>query len=158
MWRTLKLSISAVVLLMIIVVIIGCQRPAREPLSEKRDSEFRYQEPEITLYDHQTGQKKKVKFEEYIAGVVAAEMEPTWPGEALAAQSVLARTFTLHKIKYDKGVPQHGADASTSTEEFQAYAPSRITSQVREAVKRTRGEVIKYNGRYIRPGSIPLRW
>ncbi|CEO89946.1 SpoIID/LytB domain-containing protein [Syntrophaceticus schinkii] len=132
---------------MFLAVPVGCRGPAEKPLPK---SDYKYREPEITLYDNDTGQKKRIKFEQYIAGVVAAEMEPSWPIEALAAQSILARTFTLHKIKYEKGVPKHGADASTSTEEFQAYDPSRITPAVREAVKKTRGKVIKYQGRYIR--------
>lgn len=152
MRRNLKRRISAVVLLVVIAVGVaaGCRTPERRPLPQQPDSGFRYKEPEITLYDNATGQKKRIKVEEYIAGVVAAEIEPTWPSEALAAQAVLARTFTLYKIKYEKGVPQHGADASTSTEEFQAYDPGRITSRVREAVRRTRGEVIRYQGKYIR--------
>ncbi|HHV35496.1 MAG TPA: SpoIID/LytB domain-containing protein [Syntrophomonadaceae bacterium] len=142
-------TLSLAVAFMIAAVSVGCRGPAEKPLP-KSGPQYRYQEPEITLYDNDTGQKKKIKFEEYIAGVVAAEMEPTWPIEALAAQSTLARTFTLHKIKYEKGVPKHGADASTSTEEFQAYDPTRITPAVRKAVKKTRGQVIKYKGRYIR--------
>lgn len=133
--------------LMVLAVPAGCRGPAKKTPPK---SDYKYQEPEITLYDNETGQKRKIKFEEYIAGVVAAEMEPSWPIEALAAQSILARTFTLHKIKYEQGVPKHEADASTSTEEFQAYDPARVTPQVREAVKRTRGEVIKYQGRYVR--------
>ncbi len=124
--------------------------PARQPLPGGRDREVRAAEPTITLYDHKTGKKTKIKFEEYIAGVVAAEMEPTWPREALAAQAVLARTFALHKIKYEGGVPQRGADASTSPEEFQAYDPSRINANVWRAVEMTRGTVIKYRGRYVR--------
>ena len=129
--------------------LAGCGTPEEKPLPEQ-EAEYKYQEPVITLYDNDTGEKKEIKMEEYLAGVVAAEMEPTWPLEALSAQAVLARTFTLHKIKHEKGVPQHDADASTSTEEFQAYDPERITSQVREAVKRTRGKVIKHDGDYIR--------
>lgn len=31
--------------------------------------------------------------EEYLAGVVAAEMEPSWPIEALSAQAVLAHLY-----------------------------------------------------------------
>jgi stage II sporulation protein D len=133
------------IIVMVVALLLpcGCREPERKP-------EYRYQEPELTLYDNETGEKKRIRFEEYIVGVVAAEMEPSWPVEALAAQSILARTFTLHKIKYEKGVPQHGADASTSIEEFQAYDPSRITPRVREAVEKTRGEVIKHNGKYIR--------
>jgi stage II sporulation protein D len=144
--------LSGIVLSAALVVLAasaGCRGPAEKPLP-KKESQYKYQEPEITLYDNNTGQKKKIRFEEYIAGVVAAEMEPAWPVDALSAQAVLARTFTLHKIKYEKGVPQHGADASTSTEEFQAYDPSRITPRVREAVKKTRGQTIRYQGKYIR--------
>ncbi|KUK36466.1 MAG: stage sporulation protein [Clostridia bacterium] len=153
MRQNLKMRKLAVVLLLVILAwewSAGCRRPEQKPLRREPETEFRYTEPEITLYDNATGQKKRIKFEEYIAGVVAAEMEPTWPSEALAAQAILARTFTLFKIRYEKGVPQHGADASTSAEEFQAYDPGRITPQVREAVRKTRGEVIKYRGRYIR--------
>lgn len=134
------------VVLAILAVPAGCREPGKKPLSPQ----YKYREPVITLYDNSTGQKKEIKFEEYIAGVVAAEMEPTWPVEALSAQATLARTFTLHKIKYEKGVPQHGTDVSTSTEEFQAFDPTRITPRVREAVKKTRGKVIRYQGRYIR--------
>ncbi|NPV28806.1 MAG: SpoIID/LytB domain-containing protein [Firmicutes bacterium] len=128
----------------------GGRPPARQPLPGRPGREFRYTEPTITLYDNRTGEKKKIKLETYIAGVVAAEMEPTWPREALAAQAILARTFTLHKIKYEGGVPQRGADASTSAQEFQAYDPARINENVRRAVEMTRGMVIKYRGRYVR--------
>lgn len=122
---------------------------ARKPLPEE-GSGPRMQEPTITLYINETGQKKRIRMEEYIAGVVAAETSPGWPHEVLAAQAILARTFTMHKIAYEKGVPQHGADASTSTEEFQAYDPSRITPEIRRAVEATRGMVVRYKGRYIR--------
>lgn len=142
-------ALGLVAAFLVLAVFVGCRGPAEKPLPKKAQ-QYKYQEPVITLYDNDTGQKKKIKFEEYIAGVVAAEMEPTWPIEALSAQAILARTFTLHKIKYEKGVLKHGTDVSTSTEEFQAYDPTRITHGVREAVKRTRGEVIKYQGKYIR--------
>ncbi|MGB9792523.1 MAG: SpoIID/LytB domain-containing protein [Thermacetogeniaceae bacterium] len=123
---------------------------ARKPLPGGSSGGFKMKEPTITLYVNETGQKKRIKMEDYIAGVVAAETNPGWPREVLAAQAILARTFTMHKIAYEKGVPQHGADASTSTEEFQAYDPSRITSEIRRAVEMTRGMVVRYNGRYIR--------
>ena len=41
---------------------------------------------------------KEMPMEEYIAGVVAGEMDLDWPIEALAAQAIIARTFTLQKI------------------------------------------------------------
>ncbi|WP_418791341.1 SpoIID/LytB domain-containing protein [Phosphitispora sp. TUW77] len=106
-------------------------------------------EPGIKLYINETGETKNIMMEEYIQGVVAAEMDTKWPVNALAAQAILARTFTLKQIKDKGGVPQYNADASTSVEEFQAYDPSKINDNVRQAVQMTRGQVIKYNNDYI---------
>lgn len=88
--------------------------------------------------------------EEYIKGVVAGEMDPTWPLEALAAQAIIARTFTLQKIAETGGVPHRNAHASTDIEEFQAYSAEDITPEVEEAVRVTRGEVACYSDQFIR--------
>lgn len=107
-------------------------------------------EPTISLYDNKTGSKQNIKLEKYLAGVVAAEMDPGWPVNALAAQAIIARTFTMENIKAGRIKKIHGADASTSVEEFQAYDPSRINENVLKAVKMTRGEVVLNNGQYIK--------
>lgn len=108
------------------------------------------EEPTITMYVNEIGQKKQVKLEDYVAGVVAAEMEPAWPVNALAAQAILARTFTMENIQSGRVRQLHGTDVSTSIQEFQAYDASRINSQARQAVARTRGEVATYKGTYIK--------
>lgn len=107
-------------------------------------------EPTISLYDNKTGQKKNIKIEEYVQGVVAAEMDTKWPVNALAAQAILARTFTMENINSGRVKQLHGADVSTSVEESQAYDPSKINDNVRQAVESTRGEVVTYNDNYIR--------
>ena len=43
-----------------------------------------------------------------------------------------------------------GTDASTDVEEFQAYDPDKINDAVSKAVEKTRGEVVKYQGEYIK--------
>ncbi len=139
-----KMAIS-----LIIAVFIGttggcAPQQQKKPLPERMGAE-----PTISLYINETGQVKRIKMEEYIKGVVAAEMEPTWPVNALAAQAILARTFTLKQMKDKGGVPQRNTDASTSVEEFQAYDPARINDNVRRAVEMTRGEVVKYRGDYV---------
>ncbi|KAF0195626.1 MAG: SpoIID/LytB domain-containing protein [Bacillota bacterium] len=107
-------------------------------------------EPNIRVYLHETGQIQTMGFEEYLLGVVAAEMEPTWPAEALAAQAIVARAFTLDKIARQGGVPGRNADASTDIQEFQAYDASRINDNVRQAVQRTRGTVLAFQGEFVR--------
>ncbi|PRR73897.1 SpoIID/LytB domain-containing protein [Neomoorella humiferrea] len=134
-----KIGTLIATLLLLSAVLEGCRAPARRPAAE---------EPTISLYINQTGEVKRMKIEEYLPGVVAAEMEPTWPLNALAAQAILARTFTMKKIQ-EGGVKAHSTDASTSVEEFQAYDPTRVNDNVRRAVEMTRGQVIKYKGDYV---------
>lgn len=135
-------------LLLVMLLLTACPGPAGRPGPNGDDFGRIRKEPTISLYVNETGEKKKIKLEEYLQGVVAAEMDPTWPDEALAAQAILARTFTLKKIQ-EGGVKARGTDASTSVEEFQAYDPQKINDKVRNAVQRTRGEVVTYRGRYI---------
>lgn len=130
-------------------LVAACAACARGPQAKPVPDRLR-EEPTISLFMNETGEKKNIKMEEYIAGVVAAEMEPTWPVNALAAQAVLARTFTMENIKAGRVKKLHGTDASTSVEEFQAYDPTRINDRVRDAVQRTRGEVATYRGDYIK--------
>ncbi len=107
-------------------------------------------EPVLKVYFHETGEIEELPMEEYIAGVVAAEMDPNWPVEALAAQAMLARSFTLQKIEEVGGVPERGAHASTDIKEFQAFDSTRINNRVRQAIEETRGQVFVYQGDFIR--------
>jgi len=106
-------------------------------------------EPDIIVFMHETGEKKTMKMEEYIAGVVAGEMKVDWPVEALAAQAILARTFTVQAIEEKGGVPARGTQASTDIKEFQAYNAKAVTDHVRKAIDMTRGMVITYQGKPI---------
>lgn len=124
---------------------VGKKEPAKKPMAPEALGE----EPVISLYDNATGEKKNIKIEDYIMGVVAAEMDTKWPVNALAAQAILARTFTMENIKAGRVRELHGTDASTSVEEFQAYDPSKINDNVKKAVELTRGEVVTYGGNYI---------
>lgn len=149
---------SSLAILMVLLLLVSCRalrRPGRGPASgaptiPEAIAQGARQEPQLKVFVKETQQVKEMAFEEYIAGVVAAEMDPKWPLEALAAQAILARTFTLEKIAREGGVPNRDAHASTDIEEFQAYDASRINARVREAVKLTRGKVAAYNGRFIR--------
>ncbi|HBT47519.1 MAG TPA: stage II sporulation protein SpoIID [Peptococcaceae bacterium] len=133
-------ALAVVAAALIIGILFRPGGPARRP--------FTAGEPTISLYVNETGQTKSIKMEDYIQGVVAAEMDPNWPVNALGAQAILARTFTMKKIQ-EGGVKSRATDASTSVEEFQAYAPEKINDNVRRAVEMTRGMVVKAGGRLI---------
>ncbi len=125
------------------------EEEAVPPLPEAL-AEFQGREPRLNVYRHETGDVAAMDFEDYIAGVVAAEMDPHWPENALAAQAIIARSFTLHKIEEDGGMPSRNAHASTDFKEFQAYNEERINERVRRAVEKTRGKVALYEGAYIK--------
>jgi len=106
--------------------------------------------PSLDVYFHEEKEVKEMDMEEYLYGVVAGEMETDWPEEALAAQAIIARSFTLQKIDEDGGVPDKDAHASTDIREFQAYNEEAVNEQVKSAVEETRGEVALYNGDFIK--------
>jgi len=132
--RKVLLVITAGVLLFLVFNLIGFSGEDEE-------------EPQLSVYFVDTGETRTMDMEEYIMGVVAAEMDEGWPVNAYAAQAILARTFTLHFI--EEGGSEHGADISTDHEEAQAYDAEKITDSIREAVEKTRGEVITYDDQYI---------
>lgn len=123
-------------------------RPQAAPPIPEAISRGPGREPQLRVYFHEAGRVRTLPLEGYLLGVVAGEMDPTWPLEALKAQAIIARTFTLQRIADTGGVPRRGAHASTDPEEFQAYDSSRINAAVERAVAETRGLVLAYQGDY----------
>ncbi|MDF2634441.1 MAG: SpoIID/LytB domain protein [Pelosinus sp.] len=103
-------------------------------------------EPTITVWIADKGYVDRMLLEKYLEGVLAKEVHTDWPIEALAAQAITSRTLTLHAIEAGTIMRLHRADVSTAKEELQAYAPELVNDNVREAVRRTRGEVLTYAG------------
>jgi stage II sporulation protein D len=103
-------------------------------------------EPTISVYHSDQGNVDSMPLETYLEGVVAKEMDPQWPLEALAAQAIACRTLTMNAIEAGTIKKLHHADVSTSKDELQAYAPQKINGNVKEAVKKTRGQILLYAG------------
>src|SRR5581483_5094686 len=89
----------------------------------------------------------EVGLEEYIEGVLPAEMSPEWPFEALKAQAVVARTFALANL--DKFRAQ-GFDFSDDNRS-QAYGDiDRQKPSTDRAVRETQGQVLTWDGKMLR--------
>ncbi|NLZ53463.1 MAG: SpoIID/LytB domain-containing protein, partial [Thermoanaerobacteraceae bacterium] len=151
-----KLIVVALIFALATTLAAGCARkpsPDKKPtLPEIPDKISRGagKEPVLRVYEVQTHTVREMKLEDYVAGVVAGEMENNWPVEALAAQAILARTYVLEFIT-DKGSSKYGdADISTDFEEAQAWNPDNINDRIKKAVEMTRGEVVTYKGKYIK--------
>ena len=87
---------------------------------------------------------ESLSIEDYLCGVLPAEMSPDWPLEALKAQAVASRTYALKQInlanEYDM----------TDGSEMQVYKGSAgVNPRILEAVNSTRGEVLKYKRKLI---------
>lgn len=106
-------------------------------------------EPTISVYRAEQGNVESMPLETYLEGVIAQEMDPTWPPEALAAQAITSRTLTINAIEAGTIKKLHHADVSTSKDELQAYAPQRVNSNVKAAVQKTRGQVLLYAGSLV---------
>lgn len=157
-----KYWIAGSVLVVVLLLLVGSRffgpgdqgpTPLEEQAAPEIPPEIRTEEnhePVLSVYISEEGTVREMQFEEYIKGVVAGEMKPDWPENALAAQAIIARSFTLQKIEEDGGVPQRNAQASTDIEEFQAYDADSITENVEKAVEMTRGEVAVHRGDFIR--------
>lgn len=107
--------------------------------------------PILKVYKTDSKETEEMDIETYLMGVVAGEMKNTWPMEALKAQAILARTFTM-KFVSDKTSSYDDADISTDVTEAQAYNAEAVNDRIREAVSETRGMVM------IADGEFPYAW
>lgn len=120
----------------------------------------------VQVYHMETGQLMALDLEQYLVGVVAAEMPAEFDVEALKAQAVAARTFTVNRMihPHPNVTALHSlAQLSTSPETCQAWISEeeqkkRWGSQYRkyhrkivQAVADTAGEVLRYDGLLIEP-------
>lgn len=83
-----------------------------------------------------------LNLEEYLEGVLGAEMPATWPAEALKAQAVAARTYALYSALERADQPWD----LTCTTEDQVYAGGNPPASVRNAVAATRGVLLLHEG------------
>lgn len=87
-----------------------------------------------------------VDIEEYLYSVVGAEAIPSWPQEALKAQSVAARTYALYKRNTSRnGI--YDVDTTTATQVYKGLKSEYTTTH--QAVQATSGQVMTYNGKVI---------
>ncbi len=83
-----------------------------------------------------------VSLEEYLYGVLAAEMPPSWPEEALKAQAVVARTFAMRHIIRSKKKP-FNLEATIASQVYSGVGVEKNATN--QAVDATRGQIITYN-------------
>ncbi len=105
---------------------------------------------------NQAGNLQQLTLEEYLVGVVLAEMPASFETEALKAQAVVARTYTRKRMvsgKHEKAqvcMDSTCCQAYTGESDYLAQGGKEaLVEKVRQAVTDTDGLVLCYGGRLI---------
>ena len=84
--------------------------------------------------------------EEYVYGIIAREISPAWPAEAVKAQAVAARTYALYSLGKHRG---DGYDVCATTD-CQVYGGKTAEdTRAIKAVDDTRGVIVTYKGKPV---------
>ena len=115
----------------------------------------------VKVYHTKSNDIQEMILDEYLYGVVSAEMPAKNEKEALKAQSIVARTYTIYKIINNAG-KHEGADICDDSNCCQAWLSKedrfkRWSEQEKEenwnkilsAVNETKGKIITYEGKPI---------
>ena len=114
----------------------------------------------IKLLHTNTLEVEEIALDEYLYGVVSAEMPASYELEALKAQAVVARTYTVYKTK--NGSKHENADICDDSNCCQAWISKEDRfskwneeeqdlnwEKIVTAVNNTKGEIITYEGEPI---------
>ncbi|MBR5542883.1 MAG: stage II sporulation protein D [Oscillospiraceae bacterium] len=115
----------------------------------------------VTVTLNNNGTVENLPLDEYLRGVVAAEMPALFPEEALKAQAVAARTYTMKKLTSPPSAEHSGAAVCSDPAHCKAYSPlssfaaawndnsEKYTEKISRAVKETDGEILLYDNEPI---------
>lgn len=113
----------------------------------------------ISLLHKKTGEVEQVKLDEYLCNVVSAEMPATFEQEALKAQAIVARTYTIYKILNKKHDNADICDDSTCCQawiskdnrlaKWEENQRESNWQKICSAVNETSGKIITYENKPI---------
>jgi len=154
-----------VIIILPLIIVRGCG------FSEKSDPSIPDKKPaeevRIKVYINSEDEVREMLLEEYLKGVVAAEMPADFELEALKAQAIAARTYVYGRVKglYGSKDDKHkGADICTDYAHCQAWKNKSDAMRswgiftaysnwrkIERAVKETKDVIIVYDGMVINP-------
>lgn len=113
----------------------------------------------ITLLHKKTGETEQVNLDDYLCNVVSAEMPASYEVEALKAQAIVARTYTIYKILNKKHDNADICDDSTccqawisKEDRLARWEESKRESnwqKICDCVNSTKGQIITYDNQPI---------
>lgn len=131
-----------------------------EQVTEESETKYDYKNyATIKLLHKQTGEVEEVELDSYLCNVVSAEMPADYEKEALKAQAIVARTYTVYKINNKKHEEADICDDSTCCQawiskedrlaKWEETKRESNWQKIEEAVNETKGKIITYNNEPI---------
>lgn len=166
--RRILVYILCLVLLCFLIPILFTQKDSlKETVAEneenKQNEEIKHDYGKyntVKLLHNDTNKVEELELDDYLLGVVSSEMPASFEQEALKAQAVVARTYTIYKIT--EGNKHENAHICDDSKCCQAWISKedRLNkwdekdrnlnwSKIEEAVNSTKGKIITYDGKAI---------
>lgn len=128
--------------------------------NEKEEQKYEYSKyGTITLLHKKTNETEQVNLDDYLCNVVSAEMPASYEKEALKAQAIVARTYTVYKILNKKHENADICDDSTCCQAWiskenrlERWEQSERESnwqKICDCVNGTKGQIITYDNKPI---------
>lgn len=143
------------------IIVRGCNAKEKQEIAEQK------KDIKIKVYINQENTVKEMNLEDYVIGVVAAEMPAEFELEALKAQAVAARTYAYARLKKmylpDDNL-HNNADVCVDSTHCQAWITKekamevwgsmtsvKYWNKIEEAVNETKNLIIYYEDTVINP-------
>lgn len=131
-----------------------------EEIQDQKQENYEYSKyGTITLLHKKTGETEQVNIDDYLCNVVSAEMPADYEIEALKAQAIVARTYTVYKILNKKHDNADICDDSTccqawisKEDRLARWEESKRESnwqKISDVVNSTKGKIITYDNNPI---------
>lgn len=169
--RKIFVYILVVCILCFSIPIIFTKQFEKEETVAKAENSVE-KEVEDTTYDYKkyntikllhadTKKVEEIDLDQYLYGVVSAEMPASFEAEALKAQAVVARTYTLYKIVNNDGKHEKADICDDSTccqawiskedrlEKWDEDNRDEYWNKIVKAVNETQGKIVTYEGKPI---------
>ena len=121
----------------------------------QQSPEVEPEETMVTVFRVEKNEYHDLPLEEYLVGVVSGEMPASYEIEALKAQAVAARTYTLNIMETESAIydtVQHQVYMDqTQLKERWGNDFDQYYNKVKQAVDETKSKTIEYNGERITP-------
>ncbi|MDP2892286.1 MAG: stage II sporulation protein D [Bacillota bacterium] len=143
----------------VLIPVFACSyiKNMKQPDGDRRETKYYSHSNTVRVYDVSSSKLVEMDLEGYVLGVLAGEMPASYEMEALKAQAVAARTFTIEKMENGGCGKASGAQVCTDSTHCQAYCSEQERmkkwgasfdeneKKLRQAVEATRGEIMLYH-------------